>query len=438
MFDLILKNGKVVFEDGVKVVDIAVKDGKIEKIGANLGTEAEKASEIIDCTGLYILPGVIDCHVHMRTPGLTLKEDFTTGSEACAAGGVTTFLDMPNTVPATTTNEALEDKRNYAKEDSIVNFGFFFGATDNNLDEIKRAKNIAGIKAYFMPKICSVNISNPDIFEKLFEWGKKIIAVHAEDEKILAENLKKFKDSKNPAVHSLIKSPKCYYEAVKYVLHLAKKYDSHVHIVHVSTHDEVEEIKKFKNDKVTCEVTPHHLFLTEKAYDDLGNFAKIDPPLRTQEHLDALWQGIDSNVIDIIATDHAPHLASEKEKSYSEAPAGVPGVETSLALMLDMVNRGRINITKVIKLMCENPARIFGIKNKGKIVEGFDADFTIVDMGEKRRIENQKLFTKCGWSPFNGMELIGWPKITIVNGKKVFENGKIVAGDFRGTEVEFI
>ncbi|MBI5152273.1 amidohydrolase family protein, partial [Candidatus Peregrinibacteria bacterium] len=238
-------------------------------------------------------------------------------------------------------------------------------------------------------------------------------------------------------VHSLIKSQKCYYEAVKHVLHLAKKYDSRVHIAHVSSKLEIDEIKKFKNEKITCEVTPHHLFLNESAYDKWGNFVKIDPPLRNREDQDALWQAIDEGAIDIIASDHAPHLKEEKSMSYKQAPVGVPGVETMLPLMLEAVNDNRIDIVKVARLMSENPARIFGIKNKGKIAEGFDADLVIVDMDERRKVRNDKLFTKCGWSAFNGWELSGWPKITIVNGKKVFENGKIIAGDFRGHEVEF-
>lgn len=435
MFDLVLKNGKVVFSDGVKTADILIKNGKIAKIGENLKAGNNSGLTLIDCTGLHVLAGVIDCHVHMRTPGQTMKEDFKTGSSACAAGGITTFLDMPNNFPAIVNAEALNEKRSFACEDSIVNYGFYFGANDSNLDEVKCAKNIAGVKAYIGVKRPELRIK--ENLEKLFEWGKKIIAVHAEDEKILEENLKKFGDSESPAVHSLIKSKKCYYEAVKHALHLAKKYDSRIHIVHVSSKEEVDEIKKFKNEKITCEVTPHHLFLNESAYDKLGNFVKIDPPLRNREDQDALWEAIDKGIIDIIASDHAPHLKEEKEKSYKEAPVGVPGVETMLVIMLEAVHDNRIDIVKVSKLLSANPARIFGIKNKGLIKEGFDADLVVVDMNERKAVMNEKLFTKCGWSPFNGWELTGWPKITIVNGKKVFENGEIVAGEFRGSEVKF-
>ena len=399
MIDLFLKNGKVVFPDGVRETNIGIKNGKI-----TLGNG--EAKEVIDCAGLYILPGLIDAHVHMRTPGLTHKEDFKTGSFACAAGGITAFLDMPNTVPATVSFDALEKKKRLAEQDSIVNFGFFVGATGDNLNEIKRVKNIAGVKVYFGAHYKDISVKDKSVLEELFKWGGAQIVVHAESEK----------------------GP---YEAVKQVLHLTKKYNARVHIAHVSSREEIEEIKKFKTGKVTCETAPYYLFLTE-------NFAKVNPRISGLGDQNALWRAIDEGVIDIIATDHAPHLKGEKGKSFAKAPAGVPGVETALPLMLNAVNEGRIDLMKVVKLMCENPARIFSIKNKGKIAEGFDADLVVVDMGMCRRVENQKLFTKCGWSPFDGWELKGWSKMTIVNGVKVFEDGKIIAGDFRGKEVRFL
>ncbi|HBB02557.1 MAG: dihydroorotase, dihydroorotase [Candidatus Peregrinibacteria bacterium GW2011_GWF2_38_29] len=410
MYDLILKNGKVVFPDGVKVVDVCIKDGKIEKI---MPSVKDLTKDVIDCSGFYVLPGIIDAHVHMRTPGLTMKEDFGTGSRACAAGGITTFIDMPNTRPPTLNNDDLDEKRGFANDDSVVNFGFYIGANGKNFNDIKHVKNVAGVKVYFGAHYKDISIEDAGLLEELFKWGKMPIVIHAESEKGS-------------------------YEAVKQVLHIAKKYDARVHIAHVSTDSEIEEIRKFKSEKVTCETAPHYLFLNKNAFQDLGNFAKVNPPLQTHEDQEALFKAIDDGVIEMIATDHAPHLKEEKEKSFEEAPVGVPGVETLLPLMLDIVNKGRIDIVKLVKLMCENPARIFDIKNKGKIAEGFDADLVIVDMDEKRIVRNENLFTKCGWSPFNEWELQGVPKITIVNGIKVFENGKIIAGDFRGGEVKFL
>jgi len=401
MFDLLLKNAKTVFPDGIRIADICISGGKISKIGVNLNM---KAKEVFDCGGFYVLPGIIDAHTHMRTPGLTHKEDFKTGSSACAAGGITTFLDMPNTVPATISVKALNDKRRFASQDSIVNYGFYIAAIGSNFDEIKHAENIAGVKIYFGAHYKDISVENKKTLEELFKWGKTRIVVHAENEK----------------------GPR---EAVKQVLHLAKKYDAEVHIAHISSRGEIEEIKKFKNEKITCETAPHYLFLDE-------NSMKTNPPIRSRDDQNALWQAIDDGVIEIIATDHAPH--TKDEKSTLSAPPGVPGVETSLPLMLDAVNKMRIDLIDVVKLMSENPARIFGIENKGKIAEGFDADLVIVDMNARRRVENQKLFTKCGWSPFNNWELTGWPKMTIVNGVKVFEDGKIIAGDFRGKEVRFL
>lgn len=427
MADLVLKNGNVVLPDGTVRADLVIENGKISEILCDgfFG----KAEREIDCREKYILPGCIDAHVHFREPGMTHKEDFSTGSEAALAGGVTTILDMPNTKPPTVTIEALKEKRALAKEKCKCNFGFHFGVSgppsagaSNNFDEVLKAEkepDVYGFK-FFLGESTGGMQASYELLERLFQAVKKPVIVHAEDQSCIEENMKKFADDEDPSVHSLIRSDKCAYEAVKHILHLAKKHDHRVHIAHVSSLLEIEEIRKFKTDKVTCEVTPHHLFLNVNDYAKLGNFVKMNPPLRARKDQDALWQGIDDGVIDIIATDHAPHTFAEKDVPYSKAPSGVPGVETMLPLLLNEVNRGRLTINKVSELTAKRPAEIFGFSRKGMIKKGYDADLVVCDMQAEKVIENDHLKTKCKWSPFNGWKLLGWPVMTVCGGK-VFE-----------------
>lgn len=431
MFDFILRNGKVVTPSGIVEADIGVSAGKI----AQVGKISESASAEKDCTGLFILPGLIDMHVHFRDPGFPKKEDFASGSAAAAAGGVTTIIDMPNTNPPILTCEALEEKRKIAVSKSIVNFGFFFGLTYDNFEEIKRAPNIAGIKVYMGSSTGDLLVQDIHVIEKLFQLGKFVI-VHAEDENIIRANAEKYKDAQDPSVHSLIRSPAAAYEAVKSVLHLAKKYEARVHITHVSTVDEVEELRKFQGPLVSCDVTPHHLYLTQNAYAERGNFVKVNPPLRTNKDRQALWKGLRDGVITAIASDHAPHTKEEKEQSYSNAPAGAPGVETELALLLDSVNHGELSLLDIAKLTSENPAQLLGIKGKGKIEAGFDADLVVVDINKEMEVGANGFFTKCNWSPFSGWKLKGWPILTMVGGQSVFENG-LVSKTSRGKEIQF-
>lgn len=420
MFDLILKNAKLVTPQGIKENDLGISKGKIVKIG----TLTEKASTERDCGGLFVLPGVIDMHVHFRDPGFTEKEDFETGSAAALAGGVTTVVDMPNTDPPTTTCKALEEKRKIATARSHVNYGFYVGFTGNNGDEIKKAKNIAGVKVFTAASNTSFFVPDHHLIEKLFECGK-LIVVHAEKESVIRENGAQYPGVQDPRVHSLIRSPRAAFEEVKEILHCAKKYNGRVHITHVSTKEEVDELRKFKSPLVSGDCTPHHLYLTEKAYDEHGNFVKVNPPLRSEEDREALFQGLKEGYLQVVATDHAPHLKKEKERQYLEAPSGVPGLETFLPLLLDSVNHGELSLEQVAAFTAENPAKILGIKNKGKIEEDFDADLVIIDMRKKMEVPESGFFTKCDWSPFSGWHLQGWPVFTIVSGVIGFESGKI-------------
>ncbi|MFH0868397.1 MAG: dihydroorotase family protein [Candidatus Woesearchaeota archaeon] len=385
---LLIKNGKVYQNGTLSRKNIFIKNDKIAKITSqNL-----KADKVIDAKGKIIIPGLIDEHVHFREPGFTQKEDFLTGSMAAAAGGITTILDMPNTLPATTNLQRLDEKRRLAKK-SIVNYGFHFGSTNNNIAEIGKVKDVASVKVYMDYTTGDLKVDDEHALKNIFS-SSKTVAVHAENENIIK------------------------------ALELIQHGNSHLHFCHISSKKELHYTKneKIKN-KISVEVTPHHLFLTAKNLNDLGSFGEMKPSLKTEEDQKALWEGIHDGKIDTIATDHAPHTKEEKlDPNY---PYGVPGCETMLPLLLNAVNEKKLTLKKLVQLCCENPAKIFKIKNKGVIKEGFDADLTIIDLDMEKEVKNDELFTKCKWSPFDGWKLKGCPVMTLVNGNIVFNNGKI-------------
>lgn len=432
MYDLILKNGTIVSKNGIKKLDILIREKKI--VGFKEKFEGE-SKRIINCENKYILPGVIDVHVHFRVPGGEEKEDWHTGSAAAVSAGVTTVLDMPNNSPSITSFQLLQKKRDLISGKSLVNYGLYVGATPTNCEELIKIAGIPAIKVYAGSSTGDLLVSQKDDLENLFsKAGNKLLCVHAEDESLIRRNSGKYKGIRYPKVHSEIRSNECAYQSARMVVHLAKKYESRLHICHLSTKEEVELMRKFKSDKLSCEATPHHLFLDVSHYDKLGNFGKMNPPLRSQEDKEALWEGLREGLIPIVATDHAPHLKEEKEKDYWEAPSGVPGVETLLPLMLDAVNHGSFTLEKLVEITSYNPAKIFQIQSKGEIEEDFDADLVVCDMNLSKKVENKNLYTKCGWSPFDGFELLGWPVLTVVNGVVGFENGR-VREECRGEEV---
>ncbi len=453
MTDVVFRKGKIVFPDGVREGDLVVSGGKI----VAFENEYREAVDLeIDCRGKYILPGVIDPHVHMRTPGAVQKEDFGTGSMAALSGGVTTFLDMPNTNPAVIDKKSLILKRSLAEEGSLCNFGLFFGATQDNLEEAIRAKGIVGIKIYLGQSTGGLLVKDDDIVNRLLERAKVPLVFHAEDQECLERYRAMNRDLNRPQAHGEVRPSECAMTAVKRVLHLWKRYEKHarVHIAHVSTREELEVLRKFKDvhaafSPVTAEVAPHHLFLSDADCDRLGFLSKVNPPLRSNEDREALWTALREGLIDCIATDHAPHLLSEKMPvvsdmdgavpDYDQIPAGFPGVEFSLPLMLNAVYEARLDFVQLAKVMSENPARIFALSGKGKIEVGYDADLVVVDMELEKEIVREKVLSKCGWSPYEGMKLRGWPTLTMVNGTVMYENpdgisGKFVSGK-RGKEV---
>jgi len=392
---MLLKNCTIIRQGEEMVADILIEDGKIAKIGQRLTS----SGKTIDVAKRHVLPGLIDPHVHFREPGLTHKEDFQTGSMAAAAGGITTFLDMPNTLPPTTTVALLQEKRELAKK-SIVNYGFHFGAASDNVDEIKKARNIASVKVFMNLSTGRLMIKDDNVLERIFR-NSRIVTVHAEG------------------------------GMVDKAIALAKKCKNKLYLCHISQREELDVIRENKDERIFAEATPHHLFLNEQ--DDLDSFTKMKPELKSPLDQEALFEAVTGGLIDTIGTDHAPHTIGEK--MADDFPHGVPGCETALPLLLNAVNDGRLSLQRIIELCCENPARIFRIRNKGFIREGYDADLVIIDMDLAQEVDEDRLYTRCKWSPFKGLMLKGWPVMTIVNGSVVFADGKVNLLH-RGREVE--
>ncbi|WP_055076578.1 dihydroorotase [Pseudanabaena sp. 'Roaring Creek'] len=426
------------------------------ELGAELGND-EKPLEIIEASGLTLMAGVIDPQVHFREPGLEHKEDLQTASHACAKGGVTSFLEMPNTRPLTITQAALDDKLRRAASKSVVNYGFFIGATGEVLPDLLSANPTCGIKIFMGSMHGALLVDQEEILDRIFSQGDRLIAVHAEDQARIAQRRIEFADSKDPAKHSLIQDNQAALNATQLAVKLANKYQRRLHILHMSTGEEAEFLRTNKPDWVTAEVTPQHLLMNIGAYEKIGSLAQMNPPLRSLQDQEILWQALLDGVIDFIATDHAPHTLAEKGFAASQAPSlpstekssadtillepanvpsGMPGVETSLALMLTEAMKGRCTVHQVSEWMSRNVAKSYKIANKGEIRLGWDADLVLVDLKHYKPVRNEDLLTKCGWSSFEGWELTGWAVTTIVGGQVVFANGK-VNPDVRGHALKF-
>lgn len=432
MKNFALINGKVVSHQRVFDGTVFVKDGLIDRIEEK--HFVPEGVEVIDVAGKYILPGAIDVHVHFRTPGQTEKEDWQHGSKAALAGGVTTVFDMPNNVPSIIDQESLDAKRELIKGDSLVDYGLYVGATNDNVSLINDIKGIVGVKVFMGSSTGSLLVDDLNVLDTLLKDSDRLFAMHAENERCILDGLAHHEGEEEASVHSKIRNPNCAYQAVKDVLHIAKKYLSRVHICHLSTEVELDTVRKFKSENVSVEVAPHHLFFTDNDYDKYGNLIKMNPPVRSSQDVKALWDGINDGTVDMVSTDHAPHLLEDKNRSYSSVPSGVPGVQTMLPLLLNSVNDGMISLEKVVELTSKNPAQKFKINNKGMLVEGYDADIVVVDMDLKEPIRDEDMYTKCGWSPYSGMDIMGWPVLTFVRGEKMYEwKGKF--GDSIGKEV---
>ena len=425
MLDLIIKNGQCYIGGELKDVDVSIKDGKIQQIGQI----SEEAKEIIEAKGLIVLPGCIDTQTHFREPGSTDTEDLNSGSRAAVAGGITAVFEMPNTNPPTSTKKEFQRKLDLAKNRMYCNYAFYFGATADNADELSDLKNLegcCGIKLFAGSSTGNLLVANEKDIETVFKNSSKVVAVHSEDEAILNINKKLIK---NGDVHShpIWRSDECAISSTRRIVRLAEKYNKKAHVLHITTKQEIDFLSQHKGN-ITFEITPQHLTIyAPDCYDKLGTYAQMNPPIRDKSHYDRLWYAVKNNLNDTIGSDHAPHLKINKEKEYPNSPSGMPGVQTIFPVMLDHVNNNKLTLEQLISLMCENPCRIFGIKDKGFIKEDFDADLIIVDMNKEQTIKDEMIASKCGWTPFNNYKIKGFPIATIVNGSIVMKNGKIVS-----------
>ncbi len=415
--------------------DVLIRDRQIVEVAPEITPNATSTKEI-DALGLTLLPGVIDPQVHFREPGLEYKEDLFTASCACAKGGVTSFLEMPNTRPLTTTQAALDDKLQRASSKCLVNYGFFIGATAENLPDLLEANPTPGIKIFMGSMHGELLIDQEAGLEAIFQKGKRLIAVHAEDASRISQRKKEFAGIHDPAIHSQIQDNQAALLATKLALKLSNKYQRRLHILHMSTAEEADLLRENKPSWVTAEVTPQHLLLNIHAYGEIGTLAQMNPPLRSPHDNEVLWQALRDGVIDFIATDHAPHTLAEKAQEYPNTPSGMPGVETSLALMLTAAMSGKCTVAQVANWMSTAVASSYGIPNKGAIAPGYDADLVLVDLNTYRPVLREELLTKCGWSPFEGWNLTGWAHTTIVGGQIAYHEGKVNT-EVRGQALSF-
>ncbi|MCH7902467.1 dihydroorotase [archaeon] len=417
--DLALNNGKAFIRGKLVKTNLLIENKKIKTISK----KKQKALNEIDCKGKIILPGAIDVHVHFRVPGAEYKEDWFSGSLAALHGGVTTVMDMPNTKPATTTVKLLEAKRKLIEKESFCNFDCYMAATNTNLKEIAKAK-IKGVKVYYGSTTGNILFNRKEKLVELMKLAKKkgfMVVVHAEDEDEMKENMKKYRKNNNPSIHPKIRTEEAEVKAINSVLEMQRKIGNKIHIAHISSAKGLELVKKAKKRKfgnnVTCEATPHHLFLDSGSYKKLKNLVKCNPSIKSSKNKKALFNGLKNKAIDIVATDHAPHSLKEKKQGYWKAPAGIPGIETSIPLLLDCVAKKKISLKRVVNAVSEKPAELFDWKKKGFIKKGFDADLIIVDMNRSFKVENKRLFTKAKYSPWNGQRLKGVIETTIVGGQ---------------------
>jgi len=433
-FNLIIKNGSCYINGKLEQTDIAINNGKIEKIGKL----SLNNSKFFDATDKIVLPGIIDTQVHFREPGSTDREDLESGSRAAVLGGVTSVFEMPNTNPPTSNLIEFNKKLDLAKNRMHCNYAFYFGATPENVDQLAKLKGLegcCGVKLFAGSSTGKLLVDKEKDIEKVISNSDRIVSIHSEDEEIL--NLrKKFIKEGDVHSHPEWRNAECAMSSTRRVVKIAERYNKQIHVLHVTTKEEVDFLAMHKKN-VTFEITPQHLTLyAPDCYDKLGSFAQMNPPIRKKEHYDRLWVAVKNSVVDVLGSDHAPHSKEDKNKKYPASPSGMPGVQTILPIMLDHINNEKLSLDQLVKLMCENPCKIFGIKRKGYLKEGYDADLTIIDMNKSVTIKNEMIASKCGWTPFDNYKVKGFPVATIVNGSIVMKDGKVVAESL-GKPLEF-
>lgn len=436
-YDLIVRGGEVANHAGRGMADVGVIDGKIAFIGDL--TQAS-AGEVFDATGLTVLPGVIDTQVHFREPGLEWKEDLETGSRAAALGGVVAVFEMPNTNPNTTDPDTMADKLARAKDRMWTDHAFYIGGTHENADylgELERLPGCCGVKVFMGASTGDLLIADDEGVRKVLSNVRRRATFHSEDEYRLVER-RGLARTGDWTSHPEVRDAESAIRSTRRLVGLAQETGARIHVLHVTTRDEMEYLR-FHKDVATVEITPQHLTLVgPEAYERLGSYAQMNPPIRSQEHVDALWLwGMQQGVADVLGSDHAPHTKEEKAKPYPASPSGMPGVQTLVPLMLTHVANGRLSLERFIDLTSAGAQRVFGTANKGRMAVSYDADLTIVDLKSKRTITHEQQATRCGWTPFDGVEATGWPMATIVRGRVVMQDGELI-GSAHGRPVRFM
>ena len=433
-FDTIFRNATVVVADGMDVADIAVRDGRIAAIG---GIDPASAGGVVDCTGLHILPGVIDTQVHFREPGAEHKEDLESGSRSAVMGGVTAVFEMPNTNPLTTNAEALADKLRRAASRMHCDFAFFVGGTRENaadIAQLERLPGAAGIKIFMGSSTGDLLVDDDETLRAILSRTRRRVSVHAEDEPRLRERMH-LRVEGDPSSHPVWRDETAALRATERLTRCAEEAGARVHLLHVSTAEEIDFIRGHKTH-VSVEVTPQHLTLDASEYGRLGTRLQMNPPVREAHHRDALWEAVADGTADVLGSDHAPHTLDEKARPYPAAPSGMPGVQTLVPVMLSHVAAGRLSLERLVDLTSAGPARVFGIVGKGRIAEGYDADLSVVDLKARRTITDAWIASRSGWTPFAGMTVTGWPVGTVVRGRRVMWEDELT-GAGSGQAVRF-
>ncbi len=426
--DLIITGGDVVLPNSsIEKIDIGVKGTKVVELGNLSKKDCEKKIVI---NNLIVLPGAIDTQVHFREPGLTHKEDIMNGTKGAILGGITSIFEMPNTNPSTTTKAALNEKLLIAQKNAYCNYSFFVGAAKENIENLKNLERLpgcCGVKIFMGSSTGDLLVEDDDSLRKILASGSRRVAVHSEDEYRLRERKHLVEDPKaNVSSHPFWRDSQTAIRSTERLLKIAQETNRKIHILHISTKDEILILKKYKNFS-TCEVTPQHLFFhAPDCYENLGSLAQMNPPIRDKSHNIGLWKGIEEKIVDVIGSDHAPHTLEEKKKKYPNCPSGMTGVQTILPIMLNFVNKKKLGINDLVRLLCYNPAKIYNMKYKGEIKIGNDADFSIVDLNKEFTITNEWIASKSGWTPYDGLKIKGLPVFTVVNGKIVMQDSEIV------------
>ncbi|MCQ8781151.1 dihydroorotase [Mangrovibrevibacter kandeliae] len=423
-YDRVFKGGTVVNQDGEGIRDVGVCGGRIAHIGS---IAPQDAGEVIDCTGLHLLPGVIDSQVHFREPGPTHKEDLETGSRAAVLGGVTTVFEMPNTDPLTTSEAALADKVSRGRHRMHCDFAFWVGGTRENaadVAELERLPGAAGIKVFMGSSTGSLLVEDDAGVTEILKRTRRRAAFHSEDEFRLRERLGE-RVADDPSSHPVWRDETAAMQCTERLVRIAEATGARIHVLHISTAEEILFLAQHKAN-ATCEATPHHLTLTADDYDRLGTLIQMNPPVRHPRHRDGVWHGISQGIVDVLGSDHAPHTLEEKSKPYPQSPSGMTGVQTLVPIMLDHVANGRLSLARFVDLTSAGPQRIFGLSGKGRIAVGYDADLTVVDLKRQETIRNDWIGSRSQWTPYDGKVVTGWPVGTVVRGRRVMWEGDLI------------